>query len=597
MRFMHSKRARTGAIGVVALAALASCTATAVEEGTEADAITAGEVANPDNPFYWAPVSFANFAEFQSIALSDFLDDTDPLSARLQRITDEIDATMRATPGLSSANIPRPVIKVLKSSSHMEAFSSGIFAKGAVRIGPTSETGSGRVVRALMPDAAGFTLHDGVSGQISSISAWNSGPFFLDAVQRKFPNCNAKFANGRTQLSKKCAVSPEFGTDELVLPATTQFVVVSTDLIAKVTSELSMRFVLAHELGHLYRAHSSSLTPSKYKFWYEVGFSQPRRPVPASDQVRLKAKYDYKPLVPDALWDVSAAVLPASLRTLPLTLAKITESSRFLNSHAGVADCQGYAKWAARPRAADDLFEALRAPSLPDDLVASYLELEQAVVNCTAPVKFTDNPAAGFASAEIGTGLFDLTSATIDGNRFDLLALRPKANETMKDFIVSATAASKDELARQMSIRESMRNNQVGLYTNEQEADEIAAEFLGRQGYSRDEILESVAAAWAALEVDSTLSESLALRAPEEAPAAICLKWARDGFTTTTASGAKAPILVRMGNLEEPHHSDCYRLYNTWREVRSHSYPAANKPTSDVKWTDIVGRAAELSEP
>jgi hypothetical protein len=57
-----------------------------------------------------------------------------------------------------------------------------------------------------------------------------------------------------------------------------------------------------------------------------------------------------------------------------------------------------------------------------------------------------------------------------------------------------------------------------------------------------------------------------------------------------------APVTVSMGQLDEPHHASCYRLYNLWREAKAQGYVPAPRPEAlSPEWATLRAEAAELA--
>lgn len=75
-------------------------------------------------------------------------------------------------------------------------------------------------------------------------------------------------------------------------------------------------------------------------------------------------------------------------------------------------------------------------------------------------------------------------------------------------------------------------------------------------------------------------------------------KWLNQGFTEKDASGNAHPVLVTIGDLNEPHHGNCYRLFNLWRELNSHRYryvKDSTPPTFTQPWSELQAHAVELT--
>ena len=50
-----------------------------------------------------------------------------------------------------------------------------------------------------------------------------------------------------------------------------------------------------------------------------------------------------------------------------------------------------------------------------------------------------------------------------------------------------------------------------------------------------------------------------------------------------------------IGDLSEPHHSDCYRLFNFWREQKLRKYAVADPIAFPGDWATMQDEAKRLS--
>ena len=67
-------------------------------------------------------------------------------------------------------------------------------------------------------------------------------------------------------------------------------------------------------------------------------------------------------------------------------------------------------------------------------------------------------------------------------------------------------------------------------------------------------------------------------------------------FTTTDGSGHKIAAYVPIGDLSEPHHSDCYRLFNFWRNKKLRNYTVTSPVVFAPGWDALRAHAQELSD-
>ena len=129
-----------------------------------------------------------------------------------------------------------------------------------------------------------------------------------------------------------------------------------------------------------------------------------------------------------------------------------------------------------------------------------------------------------------------------------------------------------------------MTEKNLGFYTNEQEADEIALELMAKVGVPGGVMIDKL----------------------------LVVQKANDGFTDTGVlkwaecaalrergwrDEAGKPVSVPIGNLSDPHHSLCFRAFNVSRELNAHHYATAVRPTPPGdEWSTIMTRlGAELN--
>ena len=119
----------------------------------------------------------------------------------------------------------------------------------------------------------------------------------------------------------------------------------------------------------------------------------------------------------------------------------------------------------------------------------------------------------------------------------------------------------------------------LGVYTYEQEADELALEFLTLLG------IEPIRAtdAWFALFAigmgpDSSKRE---------------IDQCRTLFKNDWLDASGKPVTIPLGGYEDPHHSWCFRVFNTTREIKAHGYDVPYPVTLDAEgWRRLQALSA-----
>jgi hypothetical protein len=141
-----------------------------------------------------------------------------------------------------------------------------------------------------------------------------------------------------------------------------------------------------------------------------------------------------------------------------------------------------------------------------------------------------------------------------------------------------------------------LKSNKIGLYTTEQEADEFALQLGAKMGLSGDAVLAGWLDMMRAIDrlyARSYTPEELAQwrQTSGELDAPTCEALLKSDFTKDGQ-----PVTVSMGQLDEPHHASCYRLFNLWREARAQRYVTA--PAGEElspAWSTLKADAARLS--
>jgi hypothetical protein len=129
--------------------------------------------------------------------------------------------------------------------------------------------------------------------------------------------------------------------------------------------------------------------------------------------------------------------------------------------------------------------------------------------------------------------------------------------------VLDKLRAGKDSAADFEPENTLMSTKRLGFYTVEQEADEIALELLWKIGISPtvgvDMMLHWTAVDW----VD-----------PEDVPVDQCAAMRAKDFRDDKG----ALISVPVGNISDPHHNFCFRVFNLTRELDEHHYTVGQPP-------------------
>ncbi len=515
-----------------------------------------------NSPFYWADSDYATFQS--SVGLTDRtpIADTEALTQRLQSWVDKLDTMVRSemkrTAGITLVT-PKPVVKVLPSGSTFNAWVSGTYAcTGLQRPGATDPT----TVSLLRANQV-------YSEQLTCVRpTWPGVTELLTFWNRNKPAC--KLSTDGTIAGTGCEISPN-PPGEVAIISTSPYIHVTSDLLAT-ADEATIVVVLAHELGHYYRSHVSDARVAKYDFWFDSEIDRKKRPVPAANAADLAKQYDAIVNGPGSIQAHVGGRYSPRLRSFIIgavsdLLAERTEAGFVC---AGARDALG--PWR------DSLRNSFGTPS---DQIQDYLAFEVALAACAPRLDLTGTPGA--SSLSYGQVLM----AVMEGKLGKVtLPFRATLADVLNALNTNATKLD----AKEASLLAHVKQNRIGLYTTEEEADDLAMEFAARIGISPDQVMQ----AWLRFMQQIVGAVPPEYRAQYQAEYDSCKVLFDNGFTTTDAAGKKIAAFVPIGNLSEPHHSDCYRLFNFWRNKKLRKYTVA-PAASFGGWEPLQAEAQRLS--
>jgi hypothetical protein len=129
-----------------------------------------------------------------------------------------------------------------------------------------------------------------------------------------------------------------------------------------------------------------------------------------------------------------------------------------------------------------------------------------------------------------------------------------------------------------------LAENNLGIYTDEQEADEIALEFMVKMGLPPEAYLEAHLNRFS-----NNATTSSGIIFPTEIDMETCAKLYKNNWKDENGNTINVPV----ANFHSKYHSDCFRIYNLDQEIKGHKYeaspnpPAFNNPTGK-NWEQII---------
>jgi hypothetical protein len=571
-------RDRLAVLGM--LAALGACAAdTALDDDGisfgaddgKADEAGALPLIQTNSPFYWAesdyPTFTAGWTELGGWELRPPIASSEQLTTRLQGWVDKIDAMVRSSLERSLGEplvTPSPIVQVVPSATTFNAWVSGTLAcTGATVPGADAGTTEKTLLR------SDVTYHGGFS--TCARPAWPAATELAALWARHKPKC--KLGADLSISGSECQVETYGAPGELSLIAVSPYIHVTTDLIASVKEE-TLVVVLAHELAHYYRAHGSDAKVQRYDFWYETEVDRKKLPVASALAAELQTAYAEISNGPQALQSATPGHYSPRLRHWLLSAVAPLIAER---------QEPGFVCAAARDALGPWVEPLLAGYGVPTEGLPAYFAFERALAACAPRLDLRSDPSA--TTLSYGTLLMKVPDAQLPSTTFPFYASLADVLDAL-----NTRAVQLDQKAARLLQR--VRDNRIGLYTTEQEADNLALALAVKLGMSPDRVL----AAW--LDFMDAIAKVVPdeYRAQYEADNAQCRAQLEAEFTTVDASGARVPTFVPIGDLTEPHHSNCYRLFNFWREQKLRNYQVANELELDAGWDALRQAARQLSD-
>jgi hypothetical protein len=144
---------------------------------------------------------------------------------------------------------------------------------------------------------------------------------------------------------------------------------------------------------------------------------------------------------------------------------------------------------------------------------------------------------------------------------------------------------------KEASLLAHVKTNRIGLYTTEQEADDLAMEFAALIGITPDQVMQG----WLHFMNQAVDVVPAEFRAQEAQSVASCKAMLDADFIATDAAGKKTAMFVPIGNLSEPHHSSCYRLFNFWRNKKTKTYKVGTPAVFNADWAELQAEAIAIT--
>lgn len=343
----------------------------------------------------------------------------------------------------------------------------------------------------------------------------------------------------------------------LIIWKTQPYLILYSGIIKHVDSEIKIITTLAHELGHYYRSHVNSFQ-GDYDYFYRID---------------PKMNPGQKPQR-----DLSLAERGASI----LSAARLVQSNIHKEASQRYASELFYPIWALASKACPDemkcpkeclgLRQHLRDESvfasfgdwpyssMPETGHASYQIYEEKLTECARSLQIEEGSSDGNA-----IGLSDLEMAFGDESFLKLLpsmgikdskVFLSKTLEQVIDQLSQGLESAKRHAEHLIDL--AIQDN-IGYYTTEQEADDQQMETVTLLGLDPLQLVK-----W---DVDFYRNESKLSSRNRGLDIDRCHDLLMKNWQEYGQS-----VLAPIANYNDLHHSDCFRIFNTFREISAHKW-------------------------
>lgn len=547
-----------------------------------------------------------------------------PLQLRLQKYVDAMDAYVRRVNPDQVIHTPHPKVRIYDDPDFLNAWASGVpvcvdapvsFVSNAAQPGAKQYASVMLHHSSLTPLKATTPGHFGqpprplepcIDASISGTAEMNK---FVGWMNQKRGACKYAWRDGKLEISGDgCKIEHQVkdfaGATYARYYAVIPHVFIATGFLKLITHGLAFKpgadeaaivGVLAHELGHFYKSHTTnadfSLTAGSdifegdgtesYVTGYNYFYTQTLSPEPIKPQPRLDSNeirdqvLRYSPNQANPLKGVEGAKLDPTVAEFILKLI-----------YAETVSCA-----AAKQLLYDNsLFDVGFIKQLSAAQKDAYKQIESLFLDC-----------AGSVQVESGGALEPkrLVSSFSPPMRRQIDATSFQMQGSLYDVIMALDATMRDYSADEEAFYSFLDTNRIGYYTSEQEADEMAVELLANIGLDPEahakfdlqggHLREKEASEWFGR------LNRVPGRKPGQSVMDRCEELYQNDWIDPSNPGAGYQF-IPIGDLTGIHHGLCYRAFNSKRELVAHQaeYAAAVPVqfTFDHEWQhfrDLLG--------
>ncbi len=542
------------------------------------------------------------------------------MNQRLQFWIDLIDQTMRSRHPNALAPVPRPKAFVI-DSKNVNAFQGAVSVcyENPIALPKSAANASAAPAISISADLTnsfhldprmtqtGFIpleKFDARSCISRTLKTLDEAQSFVQWFNSNYSSCKLKATPGTTgnlpqlSISPSCAnlgKGPKYSSAQrLMITASSNWIMALTGLIKDYTDEEQMVSILAHEMGHYYRAHMVA-PASDYQYYYRQSTvmpgndTRPKRPV---DPVDAKLLSDTGTFIAKTAAGFRGYAKPDPVEHYhPAVFDSIVNAIEAIDESQACApnsDCSKACSAALADLGTHDNngYFQTTFPHSPasGDTLSKLKTFEAAVRTCAQNVPVIDGmsqPGKGLGSFET---LQAITTASRVVSQFGDLPRDTKGNLTVKtlddalEFYNDFTKNADAQLQQNYQKSEQLT---LGMYSFEQEADEVGNEILSLIGIPTSKAVDAVLTLAALLEAKSGHPYPPALSS-QECTALRENDW-KDSFGK--------PVFIHMGDFVDPHHTGCYRAFHFFEETKLHGLIDKASPPPQAPgdaWANVI---------
>lgn len=523
---------------------------------------------------------------------SKALAESSPITQRFQMWVDKIDAYFRTREPVLTSGVPKPSVVVLKDrNANAYVASTVVCYKVNISFGDAQKN----LPNGIFLDKSSDAIDTDVPADYPCLTASNSDlSNIAQEIAAKNLSCQYTVSGDSLQFSENCQVLDKnyqsgFTSDKLLLLKTPNWFVILSGIADLLDSEETMVGVIAHELGHYYRAHSNTYK-GEYDFYYTQKDAGNDKHKPIADPslesfgkkifqisaaytglsyIQRGEQYKLNPMYFLAMGDIARQVSENNLAVSNRIFDNPVDSLVDNPFAQSLPNCKLAASFEAGRNG-----QALSAmPFTPPSDMKVYEAFVQASMGCLDEIESLNLKN----NLDVETAFKAPKWAPFTKNP-QFSGSLSKLNELMKTFEVIGEGVKipsnsiKDSIFKE--AEQVLKNNienvtktlisayeaRLGQYTVEQEADDISVEVLSNIGLGGN----------AATDTYMALVRKNDSFGGLDIGKAKCQKLRENNWVDP--DGVFDISIMPVGDYSENHHSSCYRVFNASREVTAHGY-------------------------